>query len=265
MSSNRILIAGSRLSDLSLLGTRLQDIDLSDPANFGNPNNGDPVFNSFSDLSGNGLNMGAVTLGNSPIFQTNVNNSIGACLFGAVGTGGAAVQLVLGGTQSNTSNIAANRASITVYAVVRQAAVPTSNNTIWLTTTGNNATVRASLRTGMPTSLKGSVAGRTQNGDTLNTVGGATDVGTVMRVLSATVNFSAGTMDLYIDGRPDGSGALASSGNSQNTNGRIAIGSNSASSNLFDGHLFRIPVFDGAHNAAQHRAGADLLRNLYEF
>jgi hypothetical protein len=260
MSSNRILIAGSRLTDLSLLGNLAQYIDLSNPANFGNPSNGSAVSGTFTDLSGNGLGMQAAQGARQPIFQTGINNGLGACLFD-----GSDDELVLGGDPVNLTNIAANRAALTIYAVFKQAGAPTARQALWLATTGNNIVVKAEHRTGSPTSLKVGSAARTQNADSLVSVASTTDAGTSMQCTFARINFSAGTIDVGVNGIVEGSDTLASSGNSQNTNGRLAIGGNSATAANFNGHIFGIVVYHGAHDLDQRRAVTAHLRNLYRF
>jgi hypothetical protein len=260
MSSNRILIAGSRLTDLALLGNLAQYIDLSNPANFGNPSNGDPVSGSFTDLSGNGYNMQAWRVLGQPTFQTGINNGLGACLFN-----GAENELVIGGTQTNVTNIAANRAALTIYAVFKQAGAPTARQALWLATTGNNITVKAEHRTGSPTSLKVGSAARRVPADSLVSVASTTDAGTSMQCTFARINFSAGTIDVGVNGVVEGSASLASSGLSENVNGRLAIGNNSVSGAGFNGHIFGIVVYHGAHDLDQRRAVTAHLRNLYRF
>jgi hypothetical protein len=262
MSSNRIVVVGSRLTAPSLLGDLACDFDFSNPATMersvggggGNPSNGDPV-GYVLDQSGNGYHIQAPSGATRPTFQTNVNGSVGAVLFD-----GTSEYL-----ERATSNIAANRSALSIYAVVKHAAAPTGREPYMMASTANGIVIRMEHGASGATANRVRVGVRRANGDTLTSIEGITDIDTSMRIGTAVVNYASNTMSLHLDGVQQGTGVPpgTSGANTQGSNGKLFVGGQGAA--FMNGHMFRVMMFWEAHNADQRRAVWNYLRNLYQF
>jgi hypothetical protein len=262
MSSNRIAVAGSRLTDPALLGNLACRFVFSDPSTLTQatngtgavPGNGDPV-GFANDQSGNGYHVNAPANGNRPTWQSNVQGTIGAALFD--GTNDYLERAV--------SNITANRSAFSIYAVVKHVAAPTGREPYLTGSTGNNVTIRIEHGASVTTANRVRANVRRANGNTPVTIDGITNIDTSMRIGTAVVDYASDTMSLYLDGITQGTGTPpgTSGTNTENTNGKLFIGGQGAA--YMNGHIFELMMFWEAHNADQRRAVWNYLRNKYQF
>ena len=263
MSSQRIAIAGSFLSDPQLLGNVAIDYDFSDPSTLNQAiggggaavTNGDPIGRAL-DQSGNGWDIDAPANGQRPIWQSNVNGTAGAALFD-----GSNDQL----ERLTVSNVSAARSAFSVYAVVKHVAAPTTRESYLLFTTGANTTARLEHGASLASADRLRIVARRANADSPVTINGTIAVGTTMAIGTAIVNYAADTMDLYTNQQLAASGVPpgTSGANTQNTNGRIYVGG--AGSGYLNAHYFRLIVFWEAHGPERRRAVWNYLRRTYQF
>jgi hypothetical protein len=231
-------VGGSYLSDPAVLGNVACWYKFWDPTTMeqsvggggGNPGNGDPI-GYVLDQSGNGLHLTAAGGSQRPTFQTNVNGTAGAALFD--GSNDELHRLTV-------SNVTANRSAFTIIAVVKHTATPTGREPYALfSTAGGTATrIEHNASGAVPNRVGGAV--RRANADTLTSIAGSTALGTGIHYVTCRVNYAADTFEVFLDGQLEASGVPpgTSGANSQNTNGRIYVGSQGTA--FFQGHYFEL-------------------------
>lgn len=256
--STVIVAAKSRITAPSVLGSLACYYDFTDAATMTQatngtgaaPGNGDPV-GFVNDQSGNGYHIAAASNAERPIYQTGVNNGQAAALFD--GSNDSLARLT-------TSNASANRGAITIYAVAKHTAAPTTRESYMLLTTGANTTARIEHGASLASADRLRIVARRANADTPTTINGTIAVGTGMTIGTAVVNYAADTMVLYTNGEQAATGTPpgTSGASTENTNGRIYVGG--AGAGFLNAHLFVVLAFWAAHNAGQRRLMNDWLR-----
>lgn len=248
MSSKRIAVVGSVIHPLAP-GSMALWIDFADAATITTGTGG---ISQADDKSGNGYHLTQATSGNRPNYSGSLNGRNIATF------GGGPDYLI----RSSSMTIGKNVSGLTGYLVWKHNSAPTSARENLVVLQGGGGVTRLAMYGGL-TSNKLSSQGRRLDGDSTVTVTGAANLGTGWHIATVVQDYAAGTITQYLDGVSDGSGSLASTGSSSNTDSpSITVSSGNASFDLVGG-VAELLLYNAAHNAATMAQLWGYLRNKW--
>jgi len=224
-------------------------IDFADAATITTGTGG---ISQANDKSGNGYHLTQATSGNRPDYTGTLN--------------GRNLSYYGGGpdylSRSSATAIGKNVSGLTCYLVWKHASAPTGGRENLLVLTGGGGVTRLAMYGGL-TSNKLSSQGRRLDGDSTVTVTGSANLGTGWHFATVVQDYAAGTITQYLDGVSDGSGSLASTGSSSNTDSpSITVSSGNASFDLVGG-VAELLLYNAAHDAATRGRVTSYLRNKW--